>query len=296
MPLSTPRENKRALLLVTPPIRGTFHNDNHDRLSLAFAKQGYDVHRQPHDKLCLTNGKPYIGEYPLDSFELIWPVGFGPQRAYLDRLGIMNLADAGRFISPPQTVFSFHNKARWLEFAPETHMSNDAATLAKIVQEGEGEGEGGVWVLKPATGSFGRDVVKITHATEVHERMAGVNSAYWLLQHYVDDIALGEYRTLIACDQIIGTYLRKPKAGFHANLSQGASASVAELPANHSAIVKATHQSLRAAQIGFAAIDTCGGYVLEVNVANPGGLGTLDDLYGGCSADRVVDSLLTRSL
>ncbi|NKC01110.1 MAG: hypothetical protein GKR90_21805 [Pseudomonadales bacterium] len=287
MALSPARENRSVLLLVSPPAQGTFHNDNHERLSLALEKRGLLVHHQPHNKLCLNNGIPHIGTYPLDAFELIWPVGFGPQQGYLDRLAILSLVEDSRFVSPPRTVFSLHNKSHWLEFAPETHMSNNSALLADIVAQG------GHWVLKPATGSFGREVERVASAEEIYLRMADSASAYWLLQRYIGAIKDGEYRTIIAGNNIIGTYLRKPRDGFHANLSQEATAYATELPESHEGVVAATHQALQDARIGFAAIDTCGGYVLEVNVANPGGLSTLDGLYGGRSADLVVDSIVS---
>ena len=41
-------------------------------------------------------------------------------------------------------------------------------------------------------------------------------------------------------------------------------------------------------KIGFAAVDTCSGFAIEVNVVNPGGLSTLDELYQTDSATRVV--------
>ena len=40
------------------------------------------------------------------------------------------------------------------------------------------------------------------------------------------------------------------------------------------------HHELISHRVGFAAIDTVGGYLMEVNLANPGGLQTLEDLYG----------------
>ena len=55
-------------------------------------------------------------------------------------------------------------------------------------------------------------------------------------------------------------------------------------------------QALKTHHIRFAAIDTCGGYLMEVNVANPGGMATQDQLFGGQSADRVVQSVLNAIL
>ena len=52
------------------------------------------------------------------------------------------------------------------------------------------------------------------------------------------------------------------------------------------------HAELSAAGVGFASIDTVAGYVMEVNVANPGGLATLAEVYGEAEADRTSQRLL----
>ncbi|GIR63389.1 MAG: hypothetical protein CM15mP68_0550 [Pseudomonadota bacterium] len=44
-------------------------------------------------------------------------------------------------------------------------------------------------------------------------------------------------------------------------------------------------------QIGYAAIDTVGDYLMEVNLANPGGLATLTALYERDFATQVVRAI-----
>ena len=44
-------------------------------------------------------------------------------------------------------------------------------------------------------------------------------------------------------------------------------------------------------QVGFAAIDTVGGYLMEVNLANPGGLGTLSQFHGTLPEQRLLDAI-----
>lgn len=269
-----------VLLLATPPQKGTPHNDNHLRLETAFKKWGCTVSVLPHEAVLTSR---------LNAFDVIWPVGFGPLDGYQTRLGIMSQHPQRAFVNAPEAVSRLHSKDEWLGHAPETHVAQDPDVLIGVAM---GEGS---WVLKPNVGSFGRHVVRVSSSQDIIELMQAYPGK-WLLQRYVPEIVEGEYRTLIAADKIIGTYLRKPSNGFHANLHQSANISGGRLPASHQPVVDSVMQALKTHHIRFAAIDTCGGYLMEVNVANPGGMATLDQLYGGQSADRVVQSVLNAIL
>ena len=59
-------------------------------------------------------------------------------------------------------------------------------------------------------------------------------------------------------------------------------------------LVTATARDLSQSGIGFAAIDTCAGYILEVNVANPGGLGTLSEVYGRPFEPALMQAITAR--
>ena len=73
--------------------------------------------------------------------------------------------------------------------------------------------------------------------------------------------------------------METPESGFKANLTQTGIPTRTDLtPAERKQLVPVL-EILNAKEIKFAAIDLCGGYVLEVNVANPGGLSTMADLY-----------------
>ena len=122
------------------------------------------------------------------------------------------------------------------------------------------------------------------------------DAGFWLLQRYVDAIEAGEKRTVVAGGRRIGTYLRRHEGDFRSNLALGGEASPTVLEAEEARVVDAVAKGLGDADVGFAAIDTAGPWLIEVNVANPGGLGTLASLYGGDPAADAAAAIASRVL
>ena len=63
------------LLLVGDATKA--RNDNHERLPVAFRAAGWQVRVADHDHLEIRAGTLCLDESPLQSFDLIWPLGFG---------------------------------------------------------------------------------------------------------------------------------------------------------------------------------------------------------------------------
>jgi glutathione synthase len=182
-----------------------------------------------------------------------------------------------------------HAKYAWWRHMPETHASNDPGYLkAKLAQ-------GGDWVAKPAAGSYGRDVTRISNdaaGAGVIDRLTGHGRGlYCLLQRFVPEIEQGEKRSLVAGGRIIGSYLRVPESGLHANLATGAKAEPTTLTLQERELVETLACHLTASGIGFAAVDTVFPHLMEVNLANPGGLATLESLYGEDPTAAVVKAI-----
>ena len=153
--------------------------------------------------------------------------------------------------------------------------TRDAKTLSETL-----ELQGGDWVLKPVAGSFGTDVYRVHSVLDIDRILCTAPTQYWMLQQFIPEIEQGETRTLICGEEIIGSYLRTPAKDLRANLAVHGQASVTDLSTADRKIVSRVHRELILHRVGFAAIDTVGGYLMEVNMANPGGLQTLEDLYG----------------
>ena len=101
-------------------------------------------------------------------------------------------------------------------------------------------------------------------------------------------VAGGEKRTLVAGGRIVGSYLRRPGTDFRTNLAVGADAAPAQLSEQERALVQEIATRLDGLGVGFAAVDTVYPYLMEVNVANPGGLSTMASLYGENLAPAVA--------
>lgn len=252
-------------------------NDNAQTLPAAFKAQGWQVRHGQHRSLHRRSGALFLESTPLDTFDLVWPIGFGPRNGFLDWLQLLDELPARRVINAPASMILRHGKAAWLALGPESHIASEPETLIAAMAE-----ESGDWVLKPLAGSFGRDVSRL-HSDDTNtllSRMAQRPGAYWVLQRFLPNIAKGETRTLVVGGEIIGSYLRLPTNQLHANLAQHGSAQPTTLSERQKQIIGEIAQDLMAEHIGFAAIDLVDDVLMEVNVANPGGLGTLNQLYG----------------
>lgn len=268
-------------------------HDNHRRLPRAFRGAGWSVSELPQDAVTLTPAGVMLGDTSAEGFDLIWLLGMGRADTFFDRMQLLHMVSPQRFVVCVDALMYWHAKYAWWRHMPETHASCDAGYLKGLLARG------GVWVLKPAAGSFGRDVTRLTADDAGYaaiDRLTGDESPrFCLLQRYVPEIEQGEKRTLVAGGQIIGSYLRRTAAGatdeFRSNLSLGGSAAPTRLdPAEH-ALVQTLAGDLAARGVGFAAVDTAYPYLMEVNLASPGGLATLHQLSGIDPAPAVVSAI-----
>jgi glutathione synthase len=171
---------------------------------------------------------------------------------------------------------------------PETYASADPGYLKAQLSRG------GDWVVKPSAGSFGRDVARIgpgPGGEAAIDRMTNHGTRYCLLQRYVGEIEQGEKRTLVAGGQVIGSYLRLPGRDLRANLASGGSPHPTVLTADELDLVGTLAHDLAGRGVGFAAVDTAYPWLIEVNLANPGGLATLESLSGLDPTPAVVGAV-----
>ena len=265
------------------------HNDNHERLPQAFRSAGWGVTELDHEHVKLTREGIRLGAYREERFDLIWLIGFGRKLTFFDRMQLLRQLKQTRFVTEIDVFLTLHGKYRWLEHMPETHADNDVDTLLQVLRQG------GTWVAKPTAGSFGRDVhflaPGIDHRPILTQLTGGEMREFCLLQRYVKEIEQGETRTLVAGGKLIGSYLRKPRDGV-ANIALGAKAQTTTLNAQEEALVRTIAEDLLAQGVGFAAVDIAYPYLMEVNVANPGGLGTLETLTGDDLSPAVAQAII----
>ena len=273
---------KRVIFLIDerPAPAGA---ENRRWLPRAFSQAGWTVNVADHRTLTLNNGEVQANGLKLTEHDLVWPVGFGPKETFTDRWQL--LAHSGApLINPPAAALLLHGKLMWSDLMPETHASADAARLVAVA------GAGGRWVLKPAAGSFGRGVQRVNQPADITAAMSS-SPGYWLLQRHSDAYAAGEHRTLLVGGTRFGSYRRTPADGLHANLAQGGAASEAQIDAEEQRLIDVVVERLRPYKLGFVSVDTAGTELVEVNVANPGGLATLESVYGEPLAKPLADRI-----
>jgi glutathione synthase len=266
-----------AFLLGAPELA---RNDNHRRLPQAFAAAGWQVTGVPQGAVRLTPGGVRLGDHDPARFDLVWLLGLGRPETFFDRAQLLRLLPQHRFVTRIDALVYLHAKYAWWPYMPETHAGNDPQRLKALLRQG------GVWVAKPAAGSYGRDVHRISSGADgeaVIDALVGHAAEpgrYCLLQRYVAEIEAGEKRTLMAGGRLLDTYLRLPGEDFRTNLAAGARAQLTTLTAPEHRLVTKIAELLTGHGVGFAAIDICFPYLMEVNIANPGGLETLARLTG----------------
>ena len=258
------------------------HNDNHRRILNAANALRWQTHLFDHSALCHYAGaaavrnptsKP-LGHRLLDSFDLVWVLGLGTQGDFLDRAQILTDLPAHKLVNTAQGIVALHAKHLQLPHSPMAFSSNDPDWLCEVTADYSATV---AWVVKPSAGSFGRGVKVAQTAAQLRElvELATKDNTYCVVQEFIATIAAGETRTLVLNKQIIGSYLRTPNHDFLANLSSGASATAVELSETEETQIMEVAEALEQRGIRFAAIDMTFPYLIEVNVANPGGLATL---------------------
>lgn len=268
-------------------------NDNHSRLPGAFVREGWRVATASHEALRFAAGSLWVESEPLERFALVWLVGFGRAASFLDRMQLLRQIAPGRLVTAVDALVYRHSKYAWSTYMPESYASSDADYLHGVLERG------GDWVAKPSAGSYGRDVVRVRAGASGRaalERLTGGTGGtpgqYCVLQRYVPQIEAGEKRTLVAGGRIIGSYLRLPGEDFRTNLAVGGATTVTELTADEGVLVCTLARQLAHEGVGFAAVDIAYPYLMEINLANPGGLATLEQLGRGDLSGEVARAVI----
>lgn len=278
-----------SILFLTDPTQGAPPldpaTDNTTILPAAFRSAGWEVSLGTQN-LKWISGDVRSGAHVLKQFDLVWPLGLGLRADFIDRMQLLAHSGA-RLINPPAVYLLLHGKLMWADLMAPTHAASDPEVLVSQL------GSHHHWILKPAAGSFGREVTRLgAHdANLLRSVMSRSPGTWFLLQQDNEHIRLGEHRTLIAGNTRIGSYRREPGTAGIANLAAGGVAKNGTPSDAELRVIAEVERRLKEAGAGFAAIDTSGGLLVEVNVANPGGLGTLSRLCADDPGQRLVAAI-----
>ena len=236
----------------------------------------------------------------LSRYDVIWVLSMGKRETYLDKIQMLKfLSEKQRVVNAPEALFFLHSKTSQSDIGdimqyPQTHVSSDFETLWNIYQSG------GDWIVKPAGESLGKDVYKLvagdSNARAILQSMTGYDGRrYCLLQRYLPEVALGEKRVLLAGGKVIGQYAKKAGIDHRGNLHQEAEASLCTLTAEEKAACERVGKYLLEKGVYFTGLDMAWPYLVEWNVLNPGGIGTIDRLGGGNLAKTAILNVLASS-
>ncbi len=247
--------------------------------------------------------------HPLRYFDYVWVLSFGKRETFLDKIQILWLLEQFRkvkVINSVQSLLFLHSKYSLIYIAneagfhhPKTYVSSSFEFLWEMFQSEAQLGNRDIWIAKPPAESFGKNVFILrrndTNAKVILQSMTSdeYTMRYCILQEYVPEISLkGEKRVLIANGRIIGYYLRKPFNDHRTNIHQGAEVHTCELSEDERELCKRIGQYLKNLGAYFVGIDMVYPYVIELNVLNPGGLGTILKITGKDLSQEVINSVI----
>ena len=191
----------------------------------------------------------------------------------------------------------------YMEFFPETIRPRTLVTRDKSEAKDFIAAEGGYAVLKPLTGSGGRNVFLIQpHDTPNINQMleAVARDDYFIVQEYLRDAIHGDTRLFMLNGrplQVKGRYAalhrqrRTGDADMRSNLTAGAEAVRATVTDTLLAVAEQTGPRLRQDGIFLAGLDIVGDKIMEINVQSPGGLPCAEKFEGVPFAADIIQAI-----
>ena len=240
---------------------------------------------------------PGSGVVELDH-DLVWILSIGDRFTFLDKYQLLYaLARRTKVINSLDALM--HLKSKYYLATepdifpqPETHASRDAGELEKLIRH-----KGGRWIVKPPAGSLGRDVFLVeptdTNLGSILQHLCGFeNENYTMVQRWVPEIDAGEKRVLIAGGQVIDQYQRTATTDHRTNVTQGANTHRCQLSRDEAEYCSKLATHLLTQGVYYCGIDLAWPWLIEVNVINPGGVMTINELTGIDRSGDIISAVL----
>ena len=221
------------------------------------------------------------------------------------------------FVNSVESLIFLNNKNNLGLIVPpehllETYVSNQASDLIDIYTRRDEE----LWIAKPTNSSCGNDVFLLRpHDSNARvilqsmtgnivrnpfnnqavndERQLGLQNHYFLLQAYCKEAAQGDKRVILAGGTTVAQFGRQMGPHDHrSNLRQGGKLVAVELtPAEENLCTEVARRFL-ANGVSYVGIDIAYPYILEFNIANPGGVSYIHEVTGIDFTPVVIDRVL----
>lgn len=168
------------------------------------------------------------------------------------------------------------------------------------------------WVAKPANACCGQNVFLLppngpnvrttlqclTGNTVVQSLLYNGNVSpfkpeYAILQKFIEEIAKGEKRVVVACGEAVAWYGRERNPDDHrSNIAQGGTPKFVELDSSEVNLAESIGRKLMEHGINFVGIDMAFPYVVELNVGFPSGLHNAMVTSGIDRSNRVAELIV----
>ena len=202
-----------------------------------------------------------------------------------------------RVVNDPAGMLRVTHKA-WLASLPGVRVPPAVVTRSRSSAQVFYASQPTGVVVKPARGSGGKAVGRVVprrraELERAFDEAAAHGDGYVVVQRYLPEAEEGEKRLVWLDGVAVGGYLRVRAPGeFRHNLKRGATAESTEITATDHALVEGLSGHLLRAGIRLAGLDIIGGWLIEVNVLNPGGAYHTDRLSGTQLADQILTRLI----
>ncbi|MET4121914.1 glutathione synthase [Bradyrhizobium sp. JR1.5] len=270
------------------------------------------------------------GSYFLDECELIWVINPPQPRVARDIWQLLWLASQHmNFVNSIAGMMFLDTKHALGHVVPKenrviSYTSNDFSWLWERYRESPDLS----WVAKPPNGYSGQNVFllpsggpnirtilqSLTGNADVqgqfgtlaqHEfapatqdgsayGLGGLKAEYAILQQYIPEVAHGEKRIVVVCGQVVAWHGRKGRPDDHrSNIAQGGKPIQVELHDGEIELAESVGKRLMTHGINFVGIDMAFPYVLELNIADAGGLYDSELATGKDRSDQVAELIIS---
>lgn len=254
------------------------------------------------------------GTYFLDEFHLIWVMDQPQDRVALDVWQMLWLASQRTaFVNSIEGLVFLNTKHALGYVLPKenravSYISNEFSFLWERYRQSPDKS----WVAKPPNAGCGQNVFLLppkgpnarailqcltgnTVAQDVldHAGVGGFKAEYGILQQFIPEIAHGEKRVIVVCGKAVAWHGRHPHPTDHrSNITQGGKLISVDLNSSEINLAEMIGRKLMAHGINFVGIDMAYPYILELNMANPGGLYETKVATGVDRSDGVAELII----
>lgn len=221
---------------------------------------------------------------------------------------LLALETKAQCFNPPSALLTFHEKTiQFAALAAGVLAANEVipAVVSKIPEvvknalktwTADGSADAG-FIIKPWLGYGGRGIHFAKTESEALEIWVAENQNSLQIVQPFDPEALisGDVRVIIAREEIIGCFARKPAEGRVAsNLAQGGSAHAHSLTEKQLLMLKRVAHFLTKNQIVFSGLDLIGNRINEINITSPTGLRSIEKLQDKNASRRAFLAMMNK--